>query len=211
MLKRIILSSVFALMSHFSAAQDTEQLQLATAPVTADEQTTDDSGFIVDNLFIYAHSGPGKNYRILGSIDAGTQIRIIAQPQNGYIQIIDDKEREVWVEDKFISKQAGLKQQLTAANEMLITLQTELDNTLGQLPQLQQSNDDLQNENTLLQNSIADLQSQLATQRQESNVKKQDEQHKLLAYGGGIAFAGLFLGIILTLFLSRRKRYDGWA
>jgi SH3 domain protein len=211
MLKRIILLSAFSLISHFSAAQSTEQLPLVSSSDNVDEPAPGDSGFIVDNLFIYAHSGPGKNYRILGSIDAGTQIRIIAQPQNGYIQIIDDKEREVWVEEKFISKQSGLKQQLSAANEMLATLQSELNNVQNQLPQLQQSNEDLQSENTRLQDSITDLQSQLATQRQQSATKKQYEQHKLLAYGGGIAFTGLFLGIILTISLSRRKRYDGWA
>jgi SH3 domain protein len=30
-------------------------------------------------------------------------------------------------------------------------------------------------------------------------------------YGGGIAFIGIFIGMIITLMLSRRKSYDGWA
>lgn len=211
MLKRIILPSVLALISHFSIAEEVEQTQLAATSVAAVDNTTANAGFIVDNLFLYAHSGPGKNYRILGSIDAGTQIQIIAEPQNGYIQIIDDKGREVWVEEKFISMQPGLKQQLNKASETLSTMQSQLDDAQAQLPLLQQSNDDLNSENALLQKSISDLQTQLATQKQENALKKQSEQHTLLAYGGGIAFAGLLLGVILTIFLSRRKRYDGWA
>lgn len=207
MLKQIVLPSVLVLISYFSIAQEVEQTQAAET----DSSATADSGYIVDNLFIYAHSGPSKNYRIVGSIDAGTQIRIISQPQDGYIQIVDDKDREVWVEEKFVTLQAGLKQQLNEASESLVILKSDLKDAQAQLPVLQQNNNDLRNENALLQKSIADLQTQLSEQQQKSLQKKQSEQHKLLAYGGGIAFSGLLLGVLLTVFLSRRKRYDGWA
>ena len=40
--------------------------------------------------------------------------------------------------------------------------------------------------------------------------KVQKEQHLLLTYGGGIGIGGIIIGVILTLFLSRRRRYDGW-
>ena len=67
------------------------------------------SGFIIDELTIYMHAGPGTNYRILGTITAGTQIQITGQADKGYNQIIDDKGRTTWIESKYITDKPGLR------------------------------------------------------------------------------------------------------
>ncbi|WP_261594410.1 TIGR04211 family SH3 domain-containing protein [Pseudoalteromonas holothuriae] len=208
MLNRIVLPTLLVLCSHFSVAQTDDEQVLAQAAASTEQSAN--IGYIVDNLFIYMHSGPGKNYRILGSVDAGTPVTITSEIQEEFIQILDDKGRETWVEAKFVSTQPGLKQQLQQANETLKNSQIEVDTLRDELPLLQQANNDLLADNQRLQQSIDELQTSLNEQRQASTNKKQKEQHLMLTYGGAIALAGLLFGVILTLLLSRRKRYDGW-
>ncbi|GEK10043.1 MULTISPECIES: TIGR04211 family SH3 domain-containing protein [Pseudoalteromonas] len=168
------------------------------------------NGYISDNLYIFMHTGPSKNYRILGSVDAGTPITILSGAEDGFVQIKDDKEREGWVESKFITTEAGLKQQLENLNQTLVDTQTALNDAQQQLPILQQNNTNLLAENVALQETISGLEQQLQDERLSQQQKVQKEQHQLLTYGGIIGISGIIIGVILTLFLSRRKRYDGW-
>ncbi|NOU52400.1 TIGR04211 family SH3 domain-containing protein [Pseudoalteromonas sp. JBTF-M23] len=208
MLNRIVLPTLLILCSQLAVAQtEIVNEQLPASP--ANEQSAN-IGYIIDNLFIYMHAGPGKNYRILGSVDAGTPITILSEVQEDFIQILDDKGREAWVEAKFVTDQPGLTQQLQQANEALQNSQSEVDAIRGELPILQQANNDLRAENQNLQQTITQLQTTLDQQQQATAAKKQKEQHLMLTYGGGITLGGLLFGVILTLLLSRRKRYDGW-
>ena len=40
-------------------------------------------GYISDELFIYMHAGPGTNYRILGTVIAGSDVKITGAVENG--------------------------------------------------------------------------------------------------------------------------------
>lgn len=66
-------------------------------------------GYISDELFIYIHTGPGKKYRILGTIIAGSKVQITGSVDDGYSEIIDDKDRTAWVESKYVTTQPGLR------------------------------------------------------------------------------------------------------
>ncbi|WP_242441759.1 TIGR04211 family SH3 domain-containing protein [Pseudoalteromonas piscicida] len=168
------------------------------------------NGYISDNLYIFMHTGPSKNYRILGSVDAGTPITILSGADDGFVQIKDDKDREGWVESKFITTEPGLKQQLEDLNQTLVDTQASLNDAQQQLPVLQQNNTNLLAENAALQDTISGLEKQLQDEQMAQQQKVQKEQHQLLTYGGIIGISGIIIGVILTLFLSRRKRYDGW-
>jgi len=76
-------------------------------------------GYISDDLTIFMHAGAGTNYRILGTITAGTQIQITGKSSNDYSEIIDDKDRTAWVETKYITSQAGLRYVVADLNSKL--------------------------------------------------------------------------------------------
>ncbi len=199
MLKQCIFGLLLAATSFISSAEE--------AP-SSDSQST---AYIVDNLYTFMHSGPSKNYRILGSVDAGTQIVLLSGEDNGYFKIRDDKDREGWVEAKFVTENAGIHQQFQALNNDMTVMQEELRQAEIELPQLQEQNKTLTEQNQALSKQIQTLKNTIESERNAKQTASAKEKRQLLTYGGAIAFIGLLLGIILTVVLSRRKRYDGWA
>lgn len=203
MLKRILVPTLFALVSHYSLAEEVQAVETNNA--------SENVAYISDNLFVYVHSGPGKNYRIVGSVDAGSQIALMQGNENGFQQITDDKGREVWVESQFVSTQAGFAMQLDELGLQLQQTQQALNDAQTDLPRLQQLNQDLESENQNLQQTIQRLEKSVEDEKQKALNSDKAEQHLMLTYGGGIGIGGLLIGVILTLLLSRKKRYDGWA
>ncbi|MCF2857899.1 TIGR04211 family SH3 domain-containing protein [Pseudoalteromonas sp. SMS1] len=207
MFKKLALPFLFVFSPLTLHAQDLDE----TNPQEQTAQQTMPNGYIVDNLYLFMHAGPGTNYRILGSIEAGTPVTITNEQNNNYVRIIDNKERSGWVESKFVTAEPGLKQQLSELTQALDVSQNQLASLQSAMPQLQSDYDTLESQNSELQKTIKDLNAQLEQQAKSAQSKVEREQHLLLSYGGGIALGGVLLGVILTLLLSRRKRYDGWS
>ena len=127
---------------------------LSFAASAQQEPSTLTDGYISDELFIYMHSGAGNNYRIVGSINAGTQVKLTGEQRNGYTEIIDDKERTAWVEDKFVSEKPGLRfvvaelnGQLAENSDIESTLKSQLDEQQVRLTDAESKNVELTNPN----------------------------------------------------------------
>ena len=201
MLKHCLLWLLLTAAPFMSQAEEAQ----STSPTNAK------TAYIIDNLYTFMRSGASKDYRLLGSIDAGTQLTLLSDEQNGFIKVKDDKDREGWVEAKFISESAGLKQQYQALNNEMSTIQNRLRQAQVESPELHEQNSQLTEQNAQLLAQISQLQGELSQEQQLKQATSAKEKRQLLTYGGAIAFLGLFLGIILTIVLSRRKRYEGWA
>lgn len=184
----------------------------AHAETDSARSTPSDTAYITDNLHVYMHSGAGKQYRILGSINAGSELSVLATNDDaGFIQVKDSKGRTGWVDKRNISKKPGLAIQNQKLRMQVSSLQAELNEAQRDMPSLRQVKNDLAAKNDALTAEITALETQIKNlnrSRQDASAK---EKRDLLVYGGGIAFIGIFIGIIVTLLLSRRKRYDGWA
>ncbi len=169
-------------------------------------------GYISDELFIYMHAGPGTNYRILGTIIAGSEIQVTGAQDNGYSEIIDPKNRATWVESKYITNKAGLR--FTVAE-----LKNKLSNSSDFTSQLDGEVNDLTNKVNLLTNDKKKLTAQLKQLRetllktrtkikdQDTNIKKQ-----YFFYGAMVLGAGLLFGLILPIFFKRRRAsMNSWS
>ncbi len=196
MLKHLFVALVFVTSAFFTKAVSAEQ----------------STAYISDELYIFMHSGAGKNYRILGSINAGTEITLVTGTEtNGFYEIVDDKERQGWVEAQYINQDQSLRVKFEQLGEELANTQQTLRDAQSQIPELQNLNSSLRDQNQQLQEQLATAISERDAIQNKQQSLRSKEKRQLLTYGGAIAFIGLFLGIILTIFLSRRKRYDGWA
>lgn len=201
------LSTAIHAETQTNSEQAAEILEVQTT-----ESTVSSTAYITDNLFVYMHSGPGKNYRILGSIQAGTELQLLDEnKESGYSQVKDNRGRTGWIDKRNISKRPGLAQQNSQLKSQLADLQSELNAAQRDMPVLRQSTSELEIKNRELSAEIENLNAQIARSRNQKQQSSEKQQKQLLIYGGGIAFIGILMGIIISLVLSRRKRYDGWA
>ncbi|XOB60854.1 TIGR04211 family SH3 domain-containing protein [Campylobacterota bacterium DY0563] len=167
--------------------------------------------YVSDELFTYTHSGPGTKYKIVGIVNAGEKIRIIStNEKTGYTQIIDSKDRKVWINSKYISNQPGLKKQLeklkisySKLDKNQITLEKELATNIDQLQELKKINSSLSKELK-----------QVQEKNEKLNERLDKEQNELLmrwfTYGGIVAGAGLIFGLILPYLIPNRKQKARW-
>lgn len=181
------------------------------AVIAQTDSNSSDIRYITDDLQAFMHSGPGRNYRILGSIIAGTKVTVLQQDtENGFIEVVDDKQRTGWVESGYVTSQQSLKEQVPALQESL---------------QLSQDNaDELAQANDLLNQQLADLETRNASlvkdlettkkdnQRIQLALDKQDQsaQMEWLTRGGIISLVSILLGVIIAYLPKKRQRNDQW-
>ncbi len=169
------------------------------------------SGYISDDLFVYMHSGAGNNYRILGSVNSGVEVKITGKHENDYSEIIDDKNRNVWVESKYVSLKPGLRFVIAELNEKLANTATGSDNLSDELIAAKNNIEKLTQERTTLNNEISQLNKTLTTT--QSKLKDQDTNiKKEWFYNGAIVLViGLLLGLLIPRLTVRRKgSMDNW-
>ncbi len=206
-------------MKHFLTTLTVLSLLSAPAAYTAEKSDS----YISDNLYIYLHSGPGTQYRIIGSVDAGTKISILEdRKEKGYTQIIDDRGRKGWIESKFISYQQSLKLLVPSLNEELTKVKAALANatsdsaakTQGLVESLEIRNTqlkELETRTTELNQKLIDSETEIRELRAQIDTQKDDLLMRWFTYGGMVAGAGLLFGLIMPHIIPRRKkRNSSW-
>lgn len=184
-------------------------INLITSSVSAQENQ---QGYISDDLTIFMHAGPGTNYRILGTINAGAQIQITGKASNDYSEIIDDKNRITWIETKHITKQPGLRfvvadlnSKLASASDYSAKLDGEINELKSTIALINKEKENLAVELTQAKQQLKQVQSKV--KNQDMNILKQ-----YFFYGAIVLGTGLILGLILPRFFSRRRSsLDSWG
>ena len=169
-------------------------------------------GYISDELFIYMHAGPGTNFRILGTVIAGSDIKITGKVENGYSEIIDNKDRATWVESKYVTTQAGLRFVVDKLNEEISTSNNFTSQLDGEVNELKSKVNLLTNDKKALSIELKKLtdtliQTQAKIKDQDTDIKKQ-----WFFTGALVLGIGLILGLILPRFFARRRgSMDSWS
>ena len=169
-------------------------------------------GYISDDLFIYMHAGPGTNYRILGTIIAGSEIKITGSQDNGYSEIIDDKGKATCVETKYVTTQAGLRFVVADLNSKIAASSDFTSQLDGQVNELKSTVNSLTQDKKKLSAELAQLADTLAKTRTKIKGQDLDIQKKWFFNGAMVLGVGLILGLILPrLFARRRGSMDSWS
>jgi SH3 domain protein len=167
--------------------------------------------YISDDLYTFIHAGPGRNFRILGSVTAGTTVtQIQVDNENQYIEIIDDKNRRGWVDANFVMASPSIRSQLASLQENLSAADQNLDQQDQALNSLNRQLAELQSQNATLKQQSEELEVQRNELQQKLSVQGKSEQQQWFIRGGGIAIAGVVLGIIVAYLPKKRRRNDAW-
>ncbi|MFT6989422.1 MAG: SH3 domain protein [Paraglaciecola sp.] len=167
--------------------------------------------YISDDLFTYLHAGPGRNFRILGSVVAGTPVTLLQEDtEKNFVEIIDDKQRTGWVDAEFINESRSVR-------SLVPGLQQQVETTEKTIAQQRESNDllnqqiaDLTSQNTNLKKKLSDAVKENAKTTQTLADYDQTAQMEWFTRGGIVAVISLLLGIILTYLPKKRRRNDNW-
>lgn len=169
-------------------------------------------GYISDELSIYMHAGPGTNYKILGTIIAGSVIQITGSEDNGYSEIVDNKKRVAWVETQYVTNKTGLRFVVAELNNKIATSSNFTSQLDGEVNELKSKVNALTQDKSKLTTELKGLTATLEKTRtkikdQDTNIKKQ-----WFFNGAMVLGVGLILGLILPRFFTRRRdSMENWS
>lgn len=183
--------------------------------VMAQEQSpsanSEDVRYISDDLFTFLHAGPGRNYRILGSVLAGSKVvQLQIDADKNFVEVIDDKQRTGWVDATYITATQSVRTLVPELQQNLRVTTQELDQALQQTELLNQQIADLTSQNQQLKSQVSKIQSETDNLTSELATKDQSAQMEWFARGGVIALISIILGVIITYLPKKRRRNDQW-
>lgn len=183
---------------------------LSSWATTANAEQT---AYVSDQLTVFVHSGPTRNYRIVGTIVAGSPIKVIEQSEDGSFSQVEYDNKTGWIESQYVSGEKSLKQKFEQTQQALEQANQQLSEVTSQLNSQQSTQDSLESQlarqkqaNAKLEESLQTYQLQLAQLSQNDAETQEKVKMDWLIKGGGLALCSLILGYILALMPRRKKR-----
>lgn len=184
---------------------------LSLFPLQSDAQSQNNTAHVRDDLSVFIHTGPSRNYRIIGSINAGEAIQVQdRQGDPAFVQITDTQGRTGWIEAQYMTTSGTLREQVPELQNQLDTINTSYQD-------LQQAHQRLLEENRTLtqQNQRITMQLDESTglaNRLQNELDNADNTAMIewFTRGGIVALVSLIVGVLLTYIPKKRRRNDEW-
>ncbi|MGB9095536.1 TIGR04211 family SH3 domain-containing protein [Erwinia sp.] len=196
-------------------------LTLLTFSVAASVHA-EEKRYISDELSTWVRSGPGDNFRLVGTLNAGEEVQLLqSNDSTHYAQIRDSNGRTTWIPESQLSQQPSLRTRVPQLEQQVKDLTDKLANIDGSWNQrtaeMQKkvagsdgAINSLKDENQKLKNELVVAQKKVSA----ANVQLDDKQRTIIMqwfmYGGGVAGVGLLLGLLLPHMIPSRKKKDRW-
>ena len=176
--------------------------------------------WVTDELSTYVRSGPTDGYRIIGTLNVGEQVEVL-ETSGDYTRVRNSDGNAVWVLSNELQETPSAVEQLPALEAQVEELTAELEGinetweqrtasmteTLElrerRIAELEASNQELDAQAEQSRRQVRALQARLETQ-------EEDLLMRYFMYGGGVAGAGLLVGLIVPHLPRRRKKRDRW-
>ena len=179
--------------------------------VQTNAQDSAKPAFISDALFVYLHSGPSNQYRIVGTLNAGQSVTYLGEDADtGYAQVQYEDDKTGWLPKEYVTYTPGLVSQLE-------TLKAQYANHNETLMSLEQQRDQL---NAQLNQAVAERQTALEQLEQANRAYEQLKVQvettqtsiwqKPMVLGSLILLAGLIVGLLLPLLMPKRRDSERW-
>lgn len=182
----------------------------------------DETRYVSDDLTTWLRSGPGDNYRLVGTLSAGEAVTLLQTNENtNYGEIRDKDGRTAWIPLKELNTDPSMRTRVPALETQVKTLTDKLNNidatwnqrTADMQKKVAESDgiiNGLKSENQKLKNELIVAQKKVNM----ANLQLDDKQRTIIMqwfmYGGGVAGIGLLLGLILPHIIPGRRRKDRW-
>ncbi|WP_019613565.1 TIGR04211 family SH3 domain-containing protein [Psychromonas ossibalaenae] len=178
--------------------------------------------YVSDDVFIYLHSGPSLDYRIIGTIKVGASVTTLKYDDSTkFMQVKTQAGKTGWVNNKELQKSLPAKTMLPAVQKELKQAQAKLssiaaenDKTLAD--KIQSISDKeglitaLESEKIVLQKTIDELKARNLELDLLQDTKDERVKMEWLLNGGGVLLFGLLLGLLIPFIPRRKKRQNNW-
>ncbi|MGX2951126.1 TIGR04211 family SH3 domain-containing protein [Ursidibacter sp. B-7004-1] len=177
--------------------------------------------YVTENLNTYLRKGPGDQFKISGTIQAGDKV-ILLDRKDRYALIRDSKNREAWILNSELTSTPSSKEltpQLQQKVEELTLKLNKIDSDWQQrtaemqrrTEQANQQSNILLDQNAQLKRELDILKSKNRDLEAMQDAQSREIMIQYFIYGGSVLGVGLFLGLVIPLLLPRRKRNNGWS
>lgn len=182
----------------------------------------DEKRYVSDELNTWVRSGPGDNYRLQGTVNAGEEVTLLqSNEETKYGQVRDGNGRTAWIPLAQLSTNPSLRtrvplleQQVKDLTDKLTNIDTTWNNRTAEMQQKVAQSDSvissLKDENQQLKNQLIVAQKKVNA----ANVQLDDKQRAIIMqwfmYGGGVLGVGLMFGLLLPHMIPSRKKKDRW-
>ena len=193
---------------------------LLALPTAASSQSA--QRWVSDSLNTWVRSGPTDGHRIVGTLQSGQAVTLLGS-EGKYSQVRSESGNSVSILTSDLQNVPGQAERIPALERQLSELRSELD-SINQSWELRVQGmqetletrraliDELEQQRAGLNAELLATQSELREARAKLGEENQQLLLSYLLYGGGIAGAGLLAGLVLPLFVRRRKRRnDVWV
>jgi len=176
--------------------------------------------WVSDELSTYVRSGPTDGYRIIGTLTAGEQVEVL-ETSGDYSRVRNSDDNAVWVLSNELKDTPSAREQLPALEGRVQALSTELAGINEQWEQRvasmtetldvrEQRISELENRNAALEEEADQQLQQVRELQARLDTQEEDLLLRYFMYGGGVAGAGLIVGLIVPHLPRRRKKRDRW-
>lgn len=192
-------------------------LSVASAQAMAQ---TDGQAWVSDKLSTYVRSGPTDGYRIIGTLNAGEQVEVLEE-SGDYTRVRGQSGDTVWVLTNEIQETPSAREQLPVLQARVDELTAELDgindtweqrtSSMTEALELREQRiADLETRNNELDNEAEHSRQQVRALQARLDTQEEDLLMRYFMYGGGVAGAGLLVGLVVPHLPRRRKKRDRW-
>ncbi|MGJ7460111.1 TIGR04211 family SH3 domain-containing protein [Halomonas sp. MA07-2] len=193
-------------------------LGLLALPLQA--QQNDATHWVSDSLTTYVRSGPTDGYRIVGTLTAGEPVMRLETSGN-YSRVQNADGNTVWILSGELQDAPSAQVRVPELEQQVAELSAELEGINEQwesrtaaqrealetrearIADLEARNQALDAESEQSLQTIRQLQARLDTQ-------EEDLLMRYFMYGGGVAGAGLLVGLIVPHLPRRKSKRDRW-
>ncbi|MDW5376781.1 TIGR04211 family SH3 domain-containing protein [Halomonas sp. HP20-15] len=195
-------------------------LGLLGAGEAARAQASQATQWVADDLTTFVRSGPSNEYRIVGALESGAQVTVL-ETSGDYSRVRAADGDEVWIQSDQLQDERSLKERVPELRSRVESLSSQLESANGEwegrvttmtetLEARQQRIADLESRNAELDRQLSQAQASLRKSKARLDTQEEDLLMRYFMYGGGVAGAGLIVGLLVPHLPRRRSKRDRW-
>jgi SH3 domain protein len=132
--------------------------------------------YISDKLKIYVRAGAGTQFKLIAPLTTGSKVVLLGEKQDGWVKIGYGKDRQGWIQERFLSRLEPADKRLARANARIKQLE---ENTKAKLASLTETNKEYRKGNTGLLREVKELRRKLQKVEKEYSTLRQESSEFL--------------------------------